>query len=186
MFDRFYWDTLSDDYKLPGSSESCTLHAIWPSSVDFDACFAEAGFEDFADSDSNWDANWKTLVRRVLSTLSQYGDPVIRNPVTAIIRTSIWDRIRSGRLRESEDDLTLVQQIVLATTDSQFGQAVVNFGEKPDLTLICGDGHPIFWLLEDEATDWSFTDLVDAISVDCHQQRRSLQWQHLIPSSVQL
>ena len=183
MFEHIYWDTLSKKHNLSGLPGDYTLHAIWPSPVDSDVCFEAAGFTEFEDSDSDWDANWETLVERVVSTLCRYGDPMIQNPVTALVPTSIWDRIRTGRLRNPEADLTLVEQIVLTTTDDQFQRAVVSFGVEPKLTLICGDGRPILWLRIERKVSWSLEALVDTISLDCQQQRRKLDWQHLIPSA---
>ena len=185
MFEKIYWDTLSDKHKLQGAPKNSTLHVIWPSTVDSDACFADAGFTEFADSDSDWDANWQTLIERVVSTLSKYGDPIIENPQTAVVQTSLLDRIRAVRIRDPEVELTLIEQLVLATTVKGFGQAVVNFGSEHSLTLVCGDDHPLLWVFVRDASDCSFTTLVDTISVDCQQQRLGLDWQHLIPSQVQ-
>ena len=184
MFELIYWDTLSEKYNLRGGFQSSTLHAIWPSTVDSDACFEAAGFTEFEDSDSEWDANWRTFVERVMETLSQYGDPVVQNAESAIVKTSLWDRMRAGRVRDLEIELTPVEQIVLSATGQHFEQVVVNFSIESDLTLICGDDHPIIWLLAKDVADWSFTAIVDAISVDCRQQRLGLDWKHLIPLSI--
>ena len=184
MFKLIYWDTFSKEHDLQGAWQDSTMHAIWPSSVDSDACFAAAGFTEFEDTDSDWDANWATLIERIVSGLSRYGEPVIQNSVSASVRTSWWDRIWSGRFTDSKQDLTLVQQMVLTTTENSFETAVVGFGLEANLTLICGDGHPILWLQVKDGTDWSFSALIDAISVDCRQQRLSLDWQQLIPLSA--
>lgn len=161
------------------------MHAIWPSHIDSDACFAAAGFTEFQDSDLNWDENWETLVERVLSALSRSGDVIIENPISTLQKTSLWNRIFSGRRRKAELDLSLVQQIALTTTAKGFEQAVVSFSMEPALTLIGGDSHPLLWLLVKESSNWSFATLVDEISLDCRQQRLVLDWQHLIPRSIQ-
>lgn len=57
------------------ASEGSMLFALWPSPVNHDVCFREAGFTDFADGDETWDAHADGVLTRLLAELSSYGPP---------------------------------------------------------------------------------------------------------------
>ena len=74
---------------LPDGSyapEGCCLVALWPSPVNPDACFEEAGFRDFGDNDLVWDENAGILLQRLLSVLSHWGEArLLSRPLMTVV-----------------------------------------------------------------------------------------------------
>lgn len=108
------------------------LWAVWPSPVDHDACFAAAGFTDFADTDAAWDAEFDGMLARGLAALSDLGDAAL---VAGEYPTE------RGQPRVSLRDALLA-----AARDDNFPPCVVAFGEPALASMRTSHGHPIVWV----------------------------------------
>ncbi|MCA9171129.1 MAG: hypothetical protein KDB23_25830 [Planctomycetales bacterium] len=119
--------------------------AIWPSPLNGDECFAQAGFTEFTETDDAWDHAWRTIIEDVISDLSRYDSPVIRQPVLPVTKSTLWERM-CGASKYRDVTLTLLEQVALTTNDDRYSQVVVEFGSAPHISLVTCDGHPILWL----------------------------------------
>lgn len=147
-----HWCQLPSDQRVSGISDDKTVFAIWPAPVDADACFAEAGFLDFADSDELWDSEWRSILHQTIASMSVVGTGIIVQPISAIkeVRGCLFGemlhRLLSRRPTHWELPDDALTQIELATSDDRYGRVIVQFGEPARATLVAGDGHPILWI----------------------------------------
>ena len=70
MIEQLHWDAVGPTEKVPSIRGPAQWLAIWPSPVDADACFSEAGFHDFADTDDSWDSAWRSILRAIFEDFS--------------------------------------------------------------------------------------------------------------------
>src|SRR4029453_15564917 len=123
-----------------------TLLALWPSPVDDDCCFTDAGFSEFDDSDEQWDAEWKAMVERMLEALNDFGPAIIHNKGAGVRgRSSLASWVIPWYSPTEAVELSIADRTILSTHDDKFEDAVVDFGELPKVTLRSGQGHPILW-----------------------------------------
>src|ERR1700693_5711314 len=91
------WDNVPTAHLPQWIEPSGTLLAIWPSPVDHDVCFANAGFSEFADSDEPYDAEWKQMLERLLDALARFGEMRLENKDRPRLRATWWDCLRWWR-----------------------------------------------------------------------------------------
>ena len=147
--ERVHWDVVE-------SSEETLLAAIWPGPVDHDACFAEAGFTSFRDSDEAWDEEFEAITAALVEALSAYGPP---------------------ELQGERDGQEPVAALLEAAACDNAPRAVVRFGEY--LELSTGDGHSLFWLEIGQGALLSFEELVRRVAGGRRVDRTPLTWSAL-------
>jgi hypothetical protein len=129
-----------------------TLFATWPAPLDHDACFAEAGFRHFCDTDDAWDAEFDELLERVLTALGKCGATTAKNPSEKLAR---------------------------AAHDDRFEPCRIELGAPARALLCTSDGHPIVWVwLRDDSLD-AWNDALGA--ADRPTEETSLKWDRLLP-----
>ena len=108
------------------------LFALWPSPVDHDTCFAEAGFSDFEDSNDAWHASLCELIADVLRSLACYGAP----------------RLAEGErpLPKGRPGNALQDALLAAASDDNFPACVVEFGSPAHAFVRTSNGHPLLWI----------------------------------------
>lgn len=57
------WDKIPAQLRSNVFPEDGHLFAFWPSPVDHDICFKNAGFTEFEDSDDLWDDNYSDMIQ---------------------------------------------------------------------------------------------------------------------------
>jgi hypothetical protein len=157
------------------------MMAIWPSSVNADVCFREAGFDSFADTDDRWDDEWKRIVARVLAVLGRSGTPQLRVDPTPP-RTGIaaaWDRVRTAISRAAVYDPPLLQRVLDATLDDRFPDVVVDFGDPSVVTLRAGSGHPLLWIYG-PSSSLPAAEMLAEVADGCPVTRLDLDWAPLL------
>jgi hypothetical protein len=145
MIDRLHWDTVVTSPANAAPNREKRWLAIWPSPIDADACFADAGFSQFTDTDGAWDQQWRSIIADAISGLSAYGPPTIRHPIVPVTETSLIERL-CGASQYRDIRLSLIEQVMLASMDDQYPPAIVGFGNPPQITLTTCDGHPVLWM----------------------------------------
>jgi len=63
MIKEVCWDEVPIQIRSNLFPENSHLYAIWPTPVDHDVCFKEAGFTKFDDSDETWDNDFSNIVQ---------------------------------------------------------------------------------------------------------------------------
>lgn len=114
--------------------------AFWPTPIDADSCFAEAGFEEFEDSDAAWDAAFEALGALLVDTVAAVAGPAAPPPPPPPERT--W----SGLRRVARPTPSALEALLEATHDDNRGLVTVCFGSPCRAALSTADGHPIWWL----------------------------------------
>ena len=180
MINCIYWDALS--VQSAASSESPrVLHAIFPSPVDSDQCFMDAGFNEFADTNDIWDGEWNQIIHLAITHLEKFGELSVRQSIAPVIKNALTDRILKRVPKFEEQALSVGDQIALATMDDQFGQCTVDFGENREVTLIANSGHPILWIFKKTRIALSIEEMAKTISLTHVCSKRSLNWPALNP-----
>ena len=75
-----HWSVVEHARAVRLSGTERFLVAIWPSPVNPDSCFQAAGFDDFDDSDADWDEAADRQLDRVLAWLGEFGAPRLLSP----------------------------------------------------------------------------------------------------------
>lgn len=172
--ERIHWGTVGSRLwrEQPGS-----LFALWPEPIDYDACFKQAGFECFLDSDEAWDKDFDSILNRVLAALSTHG------VVTVVGDPPLWHQALVDRLlRRPGPELSLPEQLALVATDDQFAPCHVEFGSPPCAAIFVADGHPIVWIWLHETVVPTWAKTLVAISSGRDVVETTLQWEHLLPT----
>jgi hypothetical protein len=143
--------------------EGWGLWGIWPSPVDHDVCFQEAGFDDFADSDGEWDSGFALLVEDVLGVLGALG-------VARLIEGEY--PTERGRMRK-----TFCDALVAAARDDNFAPCVVVFGEPARGFIRTSNGHPILWLV---LADAGAAEVREKLGARHEVREGSLRWDKLV------
>jgi hypothetical protein len=140
MLRHLNWDEVVRVHPL-WRPEGWRLWALWPSPVDHDLCFGQAGFSDFDDNDDAWHTAFAELINDLLAALHAYGRP--------LLNAGSEYPIERGRRRE-----TLQEALLAAASDDNFRPCTVSFGSPPRALVRTSDGHPILWIaLETGAFD---------------------------------
>lgn len=158
---------------VPGSADGKELFALWPSPMNDDACFREAGFTDFGDGDESWDAEAESLLTRLLAALSSYGPlHLISEPAE---RRQSWFR----RLFTRAEVFDLRHQIELPIQWDELPDCVVAFGDS-GVSLRTGCGHHIFWITLPCREASSFPSLVSRVASSHPTIQTELRWECLL------
>jgi len=159
-----------------------TLVALWPTPVDADSCFREAGFAEFADSDEQWDDEWRRVVERLLGLLGQYGQARLlnREEVCSLRPRRWWEWLAFWLQPTEVVELGAVDRVCLSAEDDRFGEAVMHFGDPPAVTLRTSWGHPILWVAAAPGVALSGQVLAEGIAEGRPVIRQQLRWEFLI------
>jgi hypothetical protein len=158
---------------VPGALAGMELFALWPSPMNDDICFREAGFTDFDDADESWDVNAAGLLTRLLEALSNYGPPrLMSEPAT---KHQPWYR----RWFTKSEEFDLRRQIELPILWDQLPDCIVAFGES-GVTLRTGTGHHIFWVTLPHFAASSFPALAGRLAASHPIARTELRWDGLV------
>jgi hypothetical protein len=157
---------------VPGAAPGMELFALWPSPVNDDVCFREAGFTDFGDGDENWEKDADGMVTRLLEQLSCYGPAhLVSAPVE---RHQPWYRRPFGK----PEVYDLREQIDLPMQWDELPNCIVAFGEV-GATLRTGSGHHIFWITLPHADAKAFPRIVEQVAASYPIIRTELKWECL-------
>ena len=149
------------------------LFALWPSPVNDDVCFREAGFTNFGDGDESWDADADGLLTRLIEALSGYGPAsLISEPVE---KHQSWYR----RLFTKAEVFELRQQIELPIHWDELPDCIVGFG-RSGVSLRTGSGHHIFWIMLPRSDAASFPSVAGRVAASHPLVRTELRWEYLV------
>jgi len=168
-----HYSQVGGDVARRYASEGSLLFALWPSPVNHDVCFREAGFTDFADGDETWDAHADGLLTRLLAELSSYGQPHLVSKVAE--RHQPWYR----RPFSTPESFDLREQIELPIQWDELPDCVVAFGES-GVSLRTGSGHHIFWIVLPQREGSAFASMVDRVAASHPVVRTELRWESLV------
>jgi hypothetical protein len=183
---QVHWDIVPRDVVVPRMDACPVVLAIWPAPVNADACFADAGFHDFADTDDEWGADWRGIVSRALARLEQNGSPSVRIEA-GICRGGflshvswIFSWLLPQRLFLKPVHLPIAEQIFVVTTDDQFGEVFIEYGMPPMVRLLASGGHEVLWI------GWTTPEyvprrFVEEIAAELPVVRTALHWCALVP-----
>jgi hypothetical protein len=120
-------------------SSGLHLVALWPSPVEHDLCFRDAGFTEFGDNDDAWSERADAFLDRLLTELTTFGQPrLLSKPIESAGRTLLHP-FRSSRV------VDLREQITLPIAWDSLPECIVAFGGE-GVTLRTGQGHHLFWI----------------------------------------
>ena len=149
--------------------------AFWPTPIDADSCFAEAGFTEFEDSDDAWDDDFERLGALLVETVAAGAGPAQPLPPPPPERS--WFGLR----RIVRPAPSALEALLAAADDDNRGLVTVTFGDPARAALSTADGHPIWWLHAPPQAGG----LADAVRAACAARypvaRRPLPWGTLSP-----
>ena len=164
---------------LPGVQ----VHALWPSPVNPDACFEEAGFTDFGDADADWDAQADALLLQLLDLLNtHFGEPAPTSPPAPVPAPRLpWFRRffapPAPRWRSP------AEQLADAMHDDNLPLADIRFGSS-GARVRANAGHWLLWVDWPSDAPMSFESLVQTLAQGRPIQRTELDWRVLWPRSA--
>ena len=163
--------------RIPNKTKNDSeLFALWPSPVNADACFREAGFSIFGDGDEHWDDYASELLTRLLDELKKFGAPRLTSePIEK--HQSLLQRL----LNRTEPPLSLREQIEARTVNDEFPDCVVAFGDS-GVTLRTGNGHHVFWIAVPNTDTAKFAESLPSVAGEHQFFRTDLKWDCLLPS----
>ncbi len=180
------WSRVPDDIAPSWKPSTAALLAIWPTPCSGCQCMAKAGFAGLHEVADEWDRDWRKMVQRLLSCLATFGalsqeaeveayENVARSGFAAILDFFPFLLFcDQGRKRLS---LSLLEQVLLAVDDDQFGDVVVDYGSPPKVSLRVGSGHPIFWLtLPDESVASTLGSILSAFADGREVEEATVSW----------
>ena len=154
------------------------LLALWPAPLDHDACFEQAGFDSFADTDAAWDADFAILIEDMLAILGTYGSPVVTGEPIA-------RRPFIGRLvRKRAAKFPLSEQLSLVAHDDQFAPCHMEFGTPVQAAVHVSDGHPILWLWLNQGVASGWPGHLNSVARGRKLIETALRWSFLLPASL--
>jgi hypothetical protein len=164
-----HWSPVEDVEASSQLLDGFRLVALWPSPVNHDICFREAGFTEFADTDDAWGIRADALLERLLAELTRHGEPkLVSEPVRHFER---WSFMRSKR----ERPVGLREQLMLPILWDSLPECVVAFG-RGGVTLRVGNGHHLFWLTLPLGNEMELEDFVSRVSGSEPCIRTTLHW----------
>lgn len=153
-----------------------SLYGLFPSPVNDDVCFAEAGHRDFQSDDADysegyWDAQAAILHQRVWSALSALGSATLCSPPLYPARPwwQFWRTLAP---------LSLIEQLERPMYEDNLPAACVRFGAAVEIET--GNGHQLYWirLLPDCPVD--FATLFASLTTGWETRQVLLDWQKLM------
>jgi hypothetical protein len=171
----------------PGGS----LTALWPSPVNADQCFINAGFSQFGDQEDEWDVDqwdseWRVVVGLLIGELRKCGEDHLRNraDVWAYRGKRWWEWLIPWCKPVEAVDLPPVDRVVLSTEEDWLPDAVVDFGEPPAVTLYSGTGHEILWVAATARAGVSGAALARTVAEGRPVRQYDLRWECLLGSGT--
>jgi hypothetical protein len=158
---------------LENGTAETALFALWPSPVNPDACFREAGFSRFGDGDENWDANASGLLSRLLGKLERFGAPNLKSQ--PIKKQEPLFR----QLFKRPTPISPREQIEIRTVYDEFPDCVIGFGSS-GFELRTGNGHHIFWIAVPNSESARFIASLNEIAGSHQLVRTDLKWNWLL------
>jgi hypothetical protein len=152
------------------------LIAIWPSPVNHDACFEQAGFTEFGDNDEEWDAQAEELLRRVIAQLSRFGSPVLLSKPLPMRRP--WYQV----FKSSPPQPLLQQALLPMHWDSLPSFRAVFSPSTAELRT--GSGHFLLWVSVPTALLAEPRAFVAEVAAPWPIQQTQLRWHTLLPSAA--
>jgi hypothetical protein len=182
------WATIPPTYDrdlVPTFAEQGShLFAFWPSPIEPDACFEQAGFSEFySDLDTDdWDVEWSAIIESLLGHVERFGPLRLRNqadvfeylPQSFFERCLFWRPLSARSLSPS-----VLERLHLSTEDDRYPPAVVTVGEPPDCQIHTSRGHPILWVDAVSALSLEPSTIAQAIAAGRPIEQYDLAWQHL-------
>jgi len=163
-FDRVHWSSISPTLAVGRGWPEGTVVAVWPSPVNADACFEEAGFTEFADRGNAWHADFEQLVDLVLEHLETLGPPrVARRPYP-----------------EDPEPVGDIAHLIIESATASYAEdfvALLEFGVGKVAALQTGSGHDVLWIWY---RDSKLQSLLDALARSWPVERRELDWDVLL------
>lgn len=152
------------------------LVAMWPSPVEHDTCFAQAGFTEFGDNDDAWLESADALLGRALSVLSGQGEPILSS--RPLVQPRPWYR----RLLQRSTPQPLLQQARLPMQWDSLPGFHARFPAS-GTELRTGDGHFLLWITVPGTVEAAH-ELVDVIAAPWALHRTRLEWRALLPDGA--
>jgi len=163
-FDRVHWSSIPRTLAGGRGWPEGTVIAVWPSPVNADACFEEAGFSEFADRGDAWHADLERLVDLVIEQLETLGAPrVARKPYP-----------------EDPEPVADMAHLIIESATATYAEdfvALLEFGMPKAAALQTGSGHDVLWIWY---RDSHLQSLLDALARSWPIERRELDWQVLL------
>jgi hypothetical protein len=159
--------------RVPKSDENMALFALWPSPVNHDVCFQQAGFTVFGDGDESWDTDAEGLLTRLLEVLSGYGVPQQTSKPAEKHRP--WYR----RPFSKPGILDFREQVELPLRWDDMPDCVARFGTS-GVSLRTGRGHHIFWITMPDSEAASFPSIVARVAASHPIVQTDLKWEYLV------
>lgn len=146
---------------------------LWPAPIDHDACFAAAGFSDFADSDETWDAEFAGMVGSLVRFLERFGEARLQSGDSAREGGVLAALGRALGARRQE--LGPANAILVAARDDNIPPCEVHFGVPVRAVLRTSNGHPLLWVWSN-ASGLVREELLAAIGGHRAMPNTSLDW----------
>jgi hypothetical protein len=164
-FDRVYWSSIPRTLAVDrGWPEAGSVFALWPSPVNADACFEEAGFSEFAERGAAWHADFEQLVNLVIEHLEALGPPrVARKPYP-----------------QEPEPVADIAHLIIESATATYAEdfvGLLEFGVPKAAALQTGSGHDVLWIWY---RDSRLQSLLDALARSWPIERRDLDWQVLL------
>lgn len=174
---RLHWSSVPDHLVREWSFAGGSSFAVWPAPVDHDACFENAGFRDFADTDEAWDKEFAGLLDKLLVVLNQAGRPIIRQSQQAEKAETLVGRVARIARRKAKATPSLSECVLLPARDDQFTACILDFGDPAEVRLRTSGGHPILWLCL--TRQQNIDRILRELKADTPVQETVLDWAHL-------
>lgn len=156
------WQPIPSDY---WKGLECTYHyALWPSPVDHDQWFMNAGFTEFADSDDQWEADYHQINARLVAALKSKGPATVRDSTRSFLQR--WFSADTA-------DEALVYELIKG---SQYDQLVcrIDFGNPPQ--AIIRPNSQVWWLSMATPENQWVEKLAATLAAGRKVNRGSLDW----------
>jgi len=156
MIHTIHWDIVNKNDHF--------LLLIWPAPMDHDMCFKNGGFNDFADSNDEWDSDFEKLIIRLIEKLLEFGEVYVENEI--IHAETLLQKL----FKKKNKPLSLVEQITIST---QYGYPSfkIHFG---NISLKTGLEHPLF--IVDLPNMEKANDIINHVSQGRDLNQTQLDW----------
>jgi hypothetical protein len=151
------------------------VYALWPTPMNEDVCFEEAGvthfkYEDENWSEQHWDEKAEILQYRLITVFSYLGAPtLLSEPLLA--KRSLEKFWAPGK------PLPLIEQLRWPVLDDNLPEVVIRFGDA--IELRARSGHELYWISLSSKCSSSFDELLAKIAGNWPTAQLQLDWDKL-------